>query len=246
MPIRYLTGASNPEVRSVAKERGIGILLRPGNSYHRHAGAYPFWAADNGQYTTKPEQAPTEEAWWSWLRGIAGILQTTDCLFATAPDVLTVTGGVVAGDARATLERSGPWLPRIRGLGLPAALVAQDGLEELPVPWGSFDVLFVGGSTAWKLSVASQELMTQARRRGVRVHVGRVNSYRRLVACAKAGAESADGTFLAFGPKKNLPKLLRWLDRLEHLAPSANGARTDVTTIACRKSTGPRSVGSTA
>ena len=29
------------------------------------------------------------------------------------------------------------------------------------------------------------------------------------------GLDSADGTFLSFGPDKNLPQLLNWLDHIE-------------------------------
>jgi len=60
------------------------------------------------------------------------------CLFGVAPDVL--------GDAAATLERSRHMLGWIRYYGLPAALVAQNGIEHLEVPWDDFDVLFLGGS----------------------------------------------------------------------------------------------------
>jgi len=39
----------------------------------------------------------------------------------------------------------------------------------------------------------------------------RVNSLRRLRHAAAIGCESADGTFLAYGPDRNLPTLLGWL-----------------------------------
>lgn len=66
------------------------------------------------------------------------------------------------GDAAATLTRSAPMLPRIRALGYPAALVAQDGLEHLAVPWDAFDVLFLGGTTDWKLGPAAADLPADA------------------------------------------------------------------------------------
>jgi hypothetical protein len=58
-------------------------------------------------------------------------------LFATAPDILA--------DAAATLRRSARMLDWIRYSGYPAALVAQDGLEDLTIPWDTFDTLFLGG-----------------------------------------------------------------------------------------------------
>jgi hypothetical protein len=128
---------------------------------------------------------------------------TSWCLFATAPDVV--------GDAVATLKRSRHMLGWIRYAGFPAALVAQDGLENLTVPWDDFDALFIGGSTAWKLSAAARALAGEARERRKHVHMGRVNSLRRLRYAHSIGCDSADGTYLAFGPDENLPKLLGWL-----------------------------------
>jgi hypothetical protein len=156
------------------------------------------WCADNsivgGHY-------PGDEPYLRWLRQRAEHIGR--CAFATAPDVV--------GDAAATLRRSLPMLPRIRDLGYPAALVAQDGLEHLPVPWKSIDAIFVGGSTAWKLGPAAAGLVTRARAHGLTVHMGRVNSLRRLRYAHTIGCHSVDGTFLAYGPDRNLPKLLDWL-----------------------------------
>jgi hypothetical protein len=102
-------------------------------------------------------------------------------------------------------------LEQIRAAGFPAALVAQDGLEDLPISWRSFDALFLGGTTHWKLGAAAARLAQQARRRGLWVHMGRVNSLRRLRYAQLIGCHSADGTFLAYGPDRNLPILLGWL-----------------------------------
>lgn len=156
------------------------------------------WCADNGCFG----RGFDETHWWQWLQGNAHA--AADCIFAVAPDVV--------GDAAATLARSAPWLPLIRSLGYPAAFVAQDGQELLPVPWDAFDVLFVGGSTEWKLGPHARDLVTDAKRLGKHVHMGRVNSGRRYNYAAVIGCDSVDGTFLTFGPDTNLPRLQRWLD----------------------------------
>lgn len=44
--------------------------------------------------------------------------------------------------------------------------------------------------------------------------MGRVNSGKRLKLADNWGCDTADGTFLAFGPDKNLPRLLAWLENL--------------------------------
>jgi hypothetical protein len=127
--------------------------------------------------------------------------------FAVAPDVV--------GDAIATELRSLPWLARIRDLGMPAALVAQDGLEDLTIPWDAFDVLFVGGTTGWKLGNTARAIVAEAKRRGKWVHMGRVNSAKRIEYARAIGCDSVDGTYIAFGPDVNLPKVKGWLHALE-------------------------------
>jgi hypothetical protein len=157
------------------------------------------WAADTGCYGAPHRHS--DDGYLTWLQRWSG--SADRCLFATAPDVV--------GNAAATLERSMPMLGRIREAGYPAALVAQDGLESLDAPWDTFDCLFIGGTTTWKLSDHAIRLMAEAKACGKWVHVGRVNSKRRFQWCRSHGADSADGTFVAFGPDVNIPRLHRWL-----------------------------------
>lgn len=155
------------------------------------------WAADNGCFG---KGYPGDVRWLAWLTRHAP--RASDCVFATAPDVV--------GDAVATLARSAPWLAPVRALGYPAALVAQDGLEELPVPWQTFDVLFLGGTTTWKLGEAAHALTTEALARGKWVHMGRVNSHKRYRLARSWGCHSADGTHLAYRPTKYLAEVRTW------------------------------------
>jgi hypothetical protein len=205
----YLTGVSNPQVRAYAQEHGsLGLLNTPNTNYALHD--WPAWAADNGAFNAKTYVG--DDRWFAWLESKAEHAPT--CLFATAPDVV--------GDAQATLDRSLPWLPKIRALGYRAALVAQDGLEHLDVPWDAFDVLFIGGTDAFKLGPAAALLAAQAKQRGKQVHMGRVNSHKRIRYADHIGADTADGTFLAFGPDQNLPRMAAWLGRL-HNEPTLFG-----------------------
>lgn len=155
------------------------------------------WAADNGCYGAG---YPGDDEWLSWLESHP---DRERCVFATAPDVVA--------DAAATWQRSAPFLPMIRDLGIPAALVAQDGLEVNAVHWAEFDAVFIGGSTAWKLGAAARAIADEAKARGKWLHMGRVNSWRRLEYARYLRCDSVDGTYLTFGPDTNLPKLLGWL-----------------------------------
>lgn len=197
----YLANASSPKVREAMRTGEIGMICTPAEG--RSPAEAEMWAADNGCFG---KGYPGDSEWVAWLERHSA--HAARCLFATAPDVFRPEIG--KGDAAATLERSAPWLPVIRELGYPAALVAQDGLEDLEVPWDTFDVLFIGGSTGWKLGPAAARLAVEAKRRGKGVHMGRVNSGRRWAYAEMIGCDSADGTFLAFGPDKNLSRMRTW------------------------------------
>lgn len=208
--IQYLTGCSNDLIRSEAQSLNLGLLVTPDTAgagakarYDTHLSSYPVWAADNACFN-HPETFNTDR-FLSWLGEFSDI-QRAHCLWAVAPDVV--------GDAVKTIERSVPVLPRIRAAGYKAAFVAQDGLENLTVPWSEFDALFIGGSTEWKLSDHAKRLCRAAKAHGKQVHMGRVNSYKRCAIAQDFGCDTADGTFLAFGPRTNLPRLSTWFDRL--------------------------------
>lgn len=154
------------------------------------------WAADNGRFS-RPQDY-TDAAYLAWLAK----MPAASCLFATAPDVV--------GDAAATLELSAPMFGPIREAGYRPALVAQDGLEALPVPWDDFDALFIGGTTAWKLSESARALAAEGKRRGKWVHMGRVNSQIRVDIAESMGCDSVDGTVLKHDPNRPVQ---RWADR---------------------------------
>lgn len=205
----YLSGAVRRELYDMP---GTGLMMTPMMGNAPDLTRIP-WAADTGCYSAGGSREFDRDAYLRWLSQ----RPTSTCLFATAPDVV--------GDAAATWERSRDVLPAIQALGYRAALVAQDGLEH--VDWDAIDCLFVGGSTAWKLSEPAYGFVREAKRRGKWAHMGRVNSQRRLLAAALAGYDSADGTFLAFGPDTNLPRLTAWLAELQRQPSllSAGGAQ---------------------
>jgi len=162
-------------------------MARPGNGHVPLPGQ--VWAADTGLFGSYGKHY-TDAAYLAWLAD----KPRESCLFATAPDVV--------GDAAATLALSAPMFARIRAAGYPVALVAQDGLESLPIPWADFDALFIGGTTAWKLGDAARTIAAEARDRGMWVHMGRVNSLRRMKYAESIGCDSADGTVLKHDPNR--------------------------------------------
>ncbi len=110
------------------------------------------------------------------------------------------------GERERTIEMWDEWHPVVSAYGSwPLAFVVQDGMDERDVPT-SAAVVFVGGSTKWKLDTLATWCALFPR-----VHVGRVNTYERLRLCHDAGAESCDGTGWMRGDPKQLHGLERYL-----------------------------------
>lgn len=207
----YLANASSAAIRQAMRAGLIGQMCTPAEG--RPPLPAVTWSADNSCYG---HGWPGEHRWLDWLE--RHIDAAPRCLFAAAPDI--------PGDARATLDRSWRWLPVIRRLGYPAALVAQDGLEHLAVPWDAFDVLFIGGTTTWKLGPHAAALTAQAHHRGIRTQLGRVNTRTRLRHALTQGHHSVDGTCLTYAPDHNLTRLLRWLREPPDPQPTTGSQHT--------------------
>lgn len=107
--------------------------------------------------------------------------------FVVAPDI--VEGGV------SSLKMSVGWLPELTGRCNLTLIAVQDGIvpdDIRPLLQGNIGV-FVGGSTAWKIHSMPQWGRLKAET-GCYLHVGRVNSRRRIRMCGIAGADSFDGS----------------------------------------------------
>lgn len=201
----YLATPNTQQVREKIRQGRLGAMLSPDSwsalneTSSRH---FPFVGLDNGCFAATWE----EDRWKDWLirmKPLAG-----EVLFAVVPDVVA--------DHDATLLRWERYAGTVRDAGFPTAFVIQDGCDGMDIPWCEIDCLFVGGSTEYKLSEQAWELVDRANRRGIWTHMGRVNSFNRLRRAAAHGVKSADGTYLAFGPDINLPKLLAWVDWCNH------------------------------
>jgi hypothetical protein len=158
---------------------GWRLLLSPGKpcdprfEYALDNGAFGAWQQG------KPFNVPAFE------RHVA--LHGRDAEFIVAPDI--VAGGTASLDF--TLE----WLPRLHGVGRRRLIAVQDGMAEEHVRPHLCETvgIFVGGTTEWKLETLPL-WGRLARQVGSYLHVGRVNTRRRIRLCHAAGAHSIDGT----------------------------------------------------
>jgi hypothetical protein len=199
--VLYLSGVVRSEI--MANEYPfLGMMLTPFITNILDLSAVR-WGADTGCYAQGERFELGKYYRWLSDRDYAKHM----CLFATAPDVV--------GDADETWEQSKDVLPVLREMGYKAALVAQDGIERMSIEWDAFDVLFLGGTTGWKLSHYAWDLTATAKERGKWVHMGRVNSERRIRTAMSMGCDSVDGTFLAVAPDINFERMLRWFRSLQ-------------------------------
>lgn len=157
------------------------------------------WAADNDCFN-KPIAGWVDSV--DWRRMVDSIAGVPGCLFVTAPDVVS--------DWQATRDRWDSWGDYIAHRGLPAAYVIQDGQPDESVPWDSIAALFIGGSTEYKLSAEAERLARKAKELGLWVHMGRVNSRKRVHYARAIGCDSVDGTQFSMFRDRWIPEGLRW------------------------------------
>lgn len=107
--------------------------------------------------------------------------------FVVLPDI--ICGGAES------LARSMEWSQWVLDRAPVGLLAVQDGMEpgDVRALLGPRLGIFVGGSTDWKLRTLPA-WAALARDLGVRCHVGRVNSAKRIALCAYYGATSFDGS----------------------------------------------------
>lgn len=196
--MRLLVSGATRTLKRYAGSDHLGFLLTPraANSVATIKELGLPWGADNSAYSGFSEGRFTNML--DRIETVPGLL------WVAAPDVVE--------DMEATLRLFDAWQPRLAARGLPVALVAQDGLEDVDVPWVHLDALFIGGSTEWKLSDQARQLCKEAKDRGKLVHVGRVNSKRRLTHLARWGCvDSVDGSGFSRWPDTKIPRGLRWI-----------------------------------
>lgn len=156
----------------------IGHLYSPGATRGPHS-FFPY-SLDNGAWPAFKRNIDWDELAWRHHLGWA-IAQGQRPLWAVVPDVVA--------DRDRTLERWGQFAPIVRAAGIRPAFALQDGMTFDDVPDDEC-MLFMGGSTSWKLAAIDPWCAEFPGR----VHVARVNDGERLWKCHRAGAVSVDGT----------------------------------------------------
>jgi len=167
---------TSPEVRGLMHEYPglLGNLFSPGAWQTPHG----VYALDNGRFSARGADW-SERDWLKLIDKAAGHPRRPE--WVLCPDVV--------GNWKATMKDWDRWNGRLRATGWGVAVAVQDGATPEEVAAMSPNVVFVGGTTGWKLRTMQMWCKTFPR-----VHVARVNTEERAMSCFDAGAESIDGT----------------------------------------------------
>lgn len=179
MIIPYASRTGGKRNLSALRANGFRLLI-VASGVQRDEG-WTQYALDNGAWAYHQRGEPFDEQRFRDLVGKFG----AGADWCVLPDI--VAGGVES------LRLSLSWMTWVLERTPRALIAVQDGMEIHHVEHliGDRIGIFVGGSTEWKLETLPMwgSLATRCW-----VHVGRVNSVRRIRMCQQAGATSFDGT----------------------------------------------------
>ncbi len=186
--IRYASWTGTRRNKDALRLHGWRLLLSP-VTFVGAGWRLPTWtdgtlapfALDNGAWSAFQQGRPFDEIAFARAVEVAGGHED----WIVLPDI--VAGGLPS------LDFSLSWVGRLAARR--CLLAVQDGMEEHHVlpHVGHLHGLFVGGSTAWKLTMM-QRWGRFAHAHNLWCHVGRVNTARRIRMCLDAGMDSFDGT----------------------------------------------------
>lgn len=177
----YASSTGTRRTQDALRTAGWGLMVSA--KWRLRTEGFERWCYDNGAWWSHSHGQPFDEV--AFLKGYELVGRGAD--FAVLPDI-------VAGGMR-SLDYSLAWRDRLGAPLCPLLLAVQDGMGVADVAGlvGKHLGIFIGGTTEWKEATLPQ-WGRLARERGAHLHVGRVNTARRVALCAMAGADSIDGT----------------------------------------------------
>ena len=180
----HTTGARN---RATLRGLGFGMLGSAGYRWTdpewraRELGGLG-WALDNGAWSAFQAGKPFDGEAFKRAVSEAGRLD-----FVVVPDVVM--------DDMGTRRMAAEWLPwtLANADARYVLLPVQEGMEHDPLPLDGRIGVFVGGDSRWK-ERKLHHWRARTKAAGSYLHVGRVNTARRLRICLDQGVDSCDGS----------------------------------------------------
>ena len=204
--MKILVSGATATVRQLSRHYAdhLGVLHTPQNGNRLCSLPLP-WACDNSAFSN-----PDVDKFWRLCINSWAMDRHHPPLWVAVPDVV--------GDHKATLASFGwwraYWLEEIGRIPFPLAFVLQNGCTVDEVPWDEIAAVFVGGDNEFKLR-QSAPLIDAAKSRDKLIHIGRVNTHRRLRYAFDLGADTVDGTNYSMFSETHLPGALAFVKGLD-------------------------------
>lgn len=220
----YLSGQNSTSLQNISQKRktntghsNIGLLVTPKTYFYlrsKNLKHYSVIGIDNGMFTDAGKNLFTWDKYKKLVKFAMAQVQTEviDSLqFFAIPDV-----PFNWNETLKLYQNNKESVEELRSLGAPAAMVVQNGATVHDVPWDGIDAIFIGGDDKWKegkdveingIQFKGQDLkdiVQEAKKRGLPVHMGRVNNLNRLNVANSLKVDTVDGTTLMFRLAKAL------------------------------------------
>lgn len=196
--MRILVSGATKTVHALATEHrsrlGTLATAKDFNSLRRSVCAGLYYAIDNSAFT-----GLDLDGLWRRMCDAWELMEFCPPEWLVAPDVVC--------DPVGTLSQFNAWYDNVEyEIGyqpVPLAYALQDGQKAEDVPWDRIAGVFVGGSTEYKYSDEARKLCATAKRQGLLVHCGRVNTLERLwYARDVLQADTVDGSGFSRWPSR--------------------------------------------
>ena len=161
-----------------------------------------IWGADNDCYSGFNEI--------KYTKMIERLPRIETLKYVTLPDVV--------GNHDKTTNLFDIWYEKLKNEQLPLAFVLQDGCSTMDIPFDKIKAIFIGGTTEYKLSKEVRDIVSVAKDKNKWVHMGRVNSMKRIKYASSIGVNSFDGTSFSMFANTYIPKTLELLNNLQEEA----------------------------
>ena len=201
-----LVNGSTKTVNELISSKYLGKYISPNSHSHQKSidlivEQRCIWGADNDCYNSF-NQIKYEQM-------LSRLPRINTMKYLTMPDVL--------GDSEKTLTFFDEWYSKLKNEKLPITLVLQDGCKVKDVPFDKIKSVFVGGTTEYKLSEDVRNIINIAKQKKKWIHMGRVNSNKRIKYAQSIGVDSFDGSSFSMFANTLIPKTLLLLKHLDKI-----------------------------
>lgn len=188
---------TRPANMCVKKHKNLGLLVTPASRTKFDDIDNYKYGIDNGAFKGLDEIA--------FMKIVNNFKNNKKELFLAVPDIV--------GNHIETLKLFYKWRDKLSDYKL--AFVAQDGMTDKDIPKEA-QAIFIGGTTDYKLGKEAWKVIQKAKENNLWVHMGRVNSYKRIKYAFESNVDSVDGTQYAMFDKVYLKPALDFIETLEN------------------------------